>query len=136
MTEETQIPIGEIRDKAELTIASIDRNLEKWKAWYPNPGSEVEVPRNGLLALTYFARIGLAERPIDDYKPAELGVVYEDSKRRIEVEISGVGELSACLTVLYRYYRMPPYPLKLCVVKTLGDVRRLLVGLGLVAVAK
>lgn len=40
-------------------IESVDRNLKRWVAWFPNEMTEVEVPRRQLLALKYFAEIGL-----------------------------------------------------------------------------
>lgn len=73
-------------------------------------------------------KLALALFAADDDEPAELGVVYENARelRRIEVMISGVGELSAYLTT----FEHGAKPMRLCVVKTRGDVRRLLAALG------
>lgn len=37
-------------------IATVEAKLPKWEAWFPNPESEVEVPRAALLALVAHAR--------------------------------------------------------------------------------
>ena len=58
------------RAAAECTIGIIDASLNKWRAWFPSERSEVDVPREDLLALKHFAEIGLrVERP-DDQEPA------------------------------------------------------------------
>jgi hypothetical protein len=48
------------RELAEQAIDSIDRNLNRWVGWFPDERSEVNVPRNELLALKKYAEIGLA----------------------------------------------------------------------------
>lgn len=47
------------RKDAESLIDSIDRQLEKWRTWFPSEDSEVAVPRGQLLALKHFANIEL-----------------------------------------------------------------------------
>lgn len=41
------------------TLAVVETSLPKWKAWFPNPDSEVTIPRNDLLALVRYARLGM-----------------------------------------------------------------------------
>lgn len=40
-------------------IATVARNQKRWEAWFPNADSGVDVSRRQLLALIYFAEIGL-----------------------------------------------------------------------------
>lgn len=47
---------GADRCKASETSRSVDRYLKKWRAWYPDEDSGVEVPRANLLALVRIAR--------------------------------------------------------------------------------
>lgn len=49
-------------DAVERVVSSVDRQLKKWRAWFPNEKSEVEVPRDELLALVECGRIALANR--------------------------------------------------------------------------
>lgn len=54
------------QELAEELIEVIDRSLPKWRTWFPDDSSMVEVPRNELLAMKAFAEIGLrkdAEAP-------------------------------------------------------------------------
>lgn len=50
---------SEARQRAELIIKAIDAKLARWRHWFPNEDSEVDVPRRDLLALKHFAEIGL-----------------------------------------------------------------------------
>ncbi len=81
------------------------------------------------------ARAWLAEHPADDEEPAVPGIVYDKLDRRIEVMISAPGELSAYLEVIVQRgterFKRPDEPVRLCTVETSGDVRRLLIGLGI-----
>jgi hypothetical protein len=53
------------RRLAQNLVDQINRKLRKWEAWFPDPESEVSVPRNELLALKLFAEIGLSEHFTD-----------------------------------------------------------------------
>lgn len=46
------------RDAREI-IATVERELRRWEAWFPDDMSSVEVPRRHLLALMHYAEIGL-----------------------------------------------------------------------------
>lgn len=82
----------DLRAEAEHVIGVIDANLKKWRAWFPNERSEVEVPREELLALKHFAEIGLrTERP-DDSEPATpewWGTVTKFFPARIDIDRDG-----------------------------------------------
>lgn len=52
-------PTYDQRVLAESLLKSIDRRLTRWRAWFPSERSEAEVPREDLLALAEFAKIGL-----------------------------------------------------------------------------
>lgn len=43
-------------DKAIRLVDAVDEHIKKWTIWFPNPRSEVEVPREDLIALIEIAR--------------------------------------------------------------------------------
>jgi hypothetical protein len=50
------IPTPEQVAEAKRIIGVIDGRLERWRAWFPNDRSEVEIPRCDLLLLVELAR--------------------------------------------------------------------------------
>jgi hypothetical protein len=47
-------------ERAKNLVKTIDTNLDRWRAWFPNEESAVDVPRADLLALKEYAELGLA----------------------------------------------------------------------------
>lgn len=68
------------RAAAENLIACIQRNLVKWRTWFPNEQSEVDVPRGDLIALAHYADLGLmfTTPPVQDRQPAlaDIGMKF------------------------------------------------------------
>ena len=56
------VPV-EIAERASKLLATIDRELPRWRAWFPNEGSHVEVPRADLLVFAEIVRSVLSQRP-------------------------------------------------------------------------
>lgn len=61
-----------VRERAEGLIQTINRSLSKWRTWFPNEQSMVEVPRADLLALKKYAEIGLRSTKHFDANPSLL----------------------------------------------------------------
>jgi hypothetical protein len=57
--------IREAAERATKIIELVNRNLAKWRSWFPNEESEVDVPRADLLALITLANAYLAQHPSD-----------------------------------------------------------------------
>jgi len=55
----------QLKAAAERLIETVERNLPRWRSWFPNEQAEVDVPRADLLALMHFAKIGLQEHLAD-----------------------------------------------------------------------
>lgn len=71
------------RELAMGLIESIDRNLRKWIGWFPDPRSEISVPRDELLALKRYAEIGLkiecctnCGQPLDENLCGRCGLAF------------------------------------------------------------
>lgn len=48
-----------MQDAAVRTIETVEQNLPKWRTWFPNEESSVEIQRRDLLAMIHFAKIGI-----------------------------------------------------------------------------
>ena len=55
----TKLTDATTEQDAREVIATVARNQKRWEAWFPNADSGVYVSRRQLLALIYFAEIGL-----------------------------------------------------------------------------
>jgi hypothetical protein len=61
------------KDMADELVKVVENNLTKWKVWFPNKSSGVEVPRDQLLAL-------IADRQ----RLADLADELQSDVRRLE----------------------------------------------------
>ncbi|MCC7422084.1 MAG: hypothetical protein IT428_17535 [Planctomycetaceae bacterium] len=63
---------GERAKKVQDLLDTVDRNLKRWRAWFPSEDSSVEVARSDLLILCDIAKVWLA---IERLREPELSSV-------------------------------------------------------------